>query len=80
MYLNSQSNGFHFSFISWHMICLQLGGPSWKVHLGRRDSTTANKTAASTFIPPPTSKLSTLLSSYAKEGLSLKNLVALSGN
>ncbi|KAI9156495.1 hypothetical protein LWI28_007617 [Acer negundo] len=56
-----------------------LGGPSWKVRLGRRDSTTASKAAADASIPPPTSNLSALISSFAAQGLSLKNMVALAG-
>jgi hypothetical protein len=59
---------------------LQLGGPSWKVGLGRRDSLTANRTAANTFIPSPTFNLSILVLSFAVQGLSFKNMVALSGN
>jgi peroxidase len=59
---------------------LQLGGPSWKVGLGRRDSLTANITAANTFIPSPTSNLTALVSSFAVQGLSFKDMVALSGN
>ncbi|XP_059456733.1 peroxidase P7-like [Corylus avellana] len=57
-----------------------LGGPSWKVGLGRRDSVTANMTAANTFIPSPASNLSALVSSFAVQGLSFKNMVALSGS
>ncbi|XP_059457260.1 peroxidase 4-like [Corylus avellana] len=56
-----------------------LGGPSWKVGLGRRDSVTANRTAANTFLPPPTSNLSALVSSFSVQGLSFKDMVALSG-
>ncbi|XP_021296970.1 peroxidase P7-like [Herrania umbratica] len=59
---------------------VQLGGPSWKVRLGRRDSTTASRSAANTSIPPPTSNLSALISSFAAQGLSIKDLVALSGS
>ncbi|KAL5733003.1 hypothetical protein ACOSQ2_032695 [Xanthoceras sorbifolium] len=57
-----------------------LGGPSWQVRLGRRDSTTASRAAANTSIPPPTSNLSALISSFSAQGLSLKDLVALSGS
>ncbi|GMH05053.1 hypothetical protein Nepgr_006893 [Nepenthes gracilis] len=57
-----------------------LGGPSWVVRLGRRDSLTANKTAANTFIPAPTLNLSALKSNFAVQGLSFKDLVALSGS
>ncbi|KAH9664415.1 peroxidase [Citrus sinensis] len=56
-----------------------FGGPSWKVRLGRRDSTTASRAAANTSIPPPTSNLSALISSFSAQGLSLKNMVALAG-
>ncbi|KAH0979371.1 hypothetical protein GBA52_006548 [Prunus armeniaca] len=38
----------------------QLGGPSWKFRLGRRDSTTASRSAANTSISPPTSNISTV--------------------
>lgn len=60
-------------------IFVQLGGPSWEVPLGRRDSTTANFNAANNDIPPPTSNLTALISSFANQGLSVKDLVALSG-
>ncbi|KAG9445464.1 hypothetical protein H6P81_016804 [Aristolochia fimbriata] len=56
-----------------------LGGPSWGVQLGRKDSKTANKNAANTNIPPPTSSLSNLISNFSSKGLSPKDLVALSG-
>ncbi|KAK1571780.1 hypothetical protein Q3G72_022872 [Acer saccharum] len=56
-----------------------LGGPSWKVRLGRRDSTTASKAAADASIPPPTSNLSAIISSFAAQGLSSKDMVALVG-
>uniref|UniRef100_A0A1D1YLD1 peroxidase n=1 Tax=Anthurium amnicola TaxID=1678845 RepID=A0A1D1YLD1_9ARAE len=56
-----------------------LGGPSWDVKLGRRDAMTASQSAANRDIPPPTSNLSTLISSFQSKGLSTKDLVALSG-
>ncbi|XVE79899.1 hypothetical protein DITRI_Ditri14bG0094200 [Diplodiscus trichospermus] len=58
-----------------------LGGPDWEVKLGRRDSKTANFTAANngSFLPPPTSNLSTLISTFGVQGLSAKDMVALSG-
>ncbi|OMO50201.1 Plant peroxidase [Corchorus olitorius] len=59
---------------------VQLGGPSWKVRLGRRDSTTASRSAANTSIPPPTFNLSALISSFSAQGLSIKDLVTLSGS
>ncbi|XVF41167.1 hypothetical protein PTKIN_Ptkin01aG0258200 [Pterospermum kingtungense] len=59
---------------------VMLGGPSWEVKLGRRDSTTASRAAANNSLPAPTFNISRLLSSFAAQGLSLKDLVALSGS
>ncbi|WOL04605.1 cationic peroxidase 1-like [Canna indica] len=56
-----------------------VGGPSWGVELGRRDSTTASLSSANTDIPGPTSNLSTLISSFTGKGLSIADMVALSG-
>ncbi|ONK77082.1 uncharacterized protein A4U43_C02F2920 [Asparagus officinalis] len=56
-----------------------LGGPDWKVKLGRRDARTASATLANNNIPPPTSSLSNLISKFAAQGLSTKDMVALSG-
>ncbi|CAL8159829.1 unnamed protein product [Prunus armeniaca] len=55
------------------------GGPSWTVLLGRRDSTTANRTAANEALPPPTFTLDQLKASFAAVGLDTTDLVALSG-
>ncbi|KAL6003004.1 NAD(+) salvage pathway protein [Asimina triloba] len=56
-----------------------LGGPTWSVLLGRRDSTTASLSAANSDIPDPTSSLSDLISAFSKKGLSVQDMVALSG-
>ncbi|KAH9668244.1 peroxidase 52 [Citrus sinensis] len=57
-----------------------LGGPSWNVKLGRRDSKTASLAAANSgVIPPPTSTLSNLINRFQAKGLSAKDMVALSG-
>ncbi|KAG6509394.1 peroxidase 4-like [Zingiber officinale] len=56
-----------------------LGGPTWDVKLGRRDSKTASLSAANSNIPPPNSSLANLASSFSNKGLSTKDLVALSG-
>lgn len=56
-----------------------LGGPNWDVKLGRRDSKTASLTKANNDIPPPSSSLSNLISKFAAQGLSAKDMVALSG-
>ncbi|KAK3037821.1 hypothetical protein RJ639_031862, partial [Escallonia herrerae] len=58
-----------------------LGGPSWDVKLGRRDSKTASLSAANSgVIPPPTSTLSNLINRFQAKGLSTKDMVALSGS
>lgn len=57
-----------------------LGGPTWNVKLGRRDARTASRSAANTNIPPPTSNLNRLISSFSSKGLSVKDMVALSGS
>ncbi|XP_020585863.1 cationic peroxidase 1-like [Phalaenopsis equestris] len=56
-----------------------LGGPSWTVQLGRRDSTTASLSQANSDIPSPNSNLSALISAFSKKGLSTNDMVALSG-
>ncbi|KAE9614968.1 putative peroxidase [Lupinus albus] len=56
-----------------------LGGPSWEVGLGRRDSTTASRSDANNSIPGPFLSLSALIKNFANQGLSVKDLVALSG-
>lgn len=59
---------------------MQLGGPSWDVKLGRRDSKTASLAAANSgVIPPPTSTLSNLINRFQAKGFSAKDMVALSG-
>jgi len=58
---------------------VELGGPSWTVMLGRRDSTTASLSGANTNIPPPTSNLTSLISLFQAQGLSTTEMVALSG-
>ncbi|XP_057971176.1 peroxidase RIP1-like [Malania oleifera] len=56
-----------------------LGGPTWKVRLGRRDSTTASRTAANNDIPSPFMDLPALINNFRKQGLDKRDLVALSG-
>ncbi|CAN1155833.1 Lignin-forming anionic peroxidase [Linum perenne] len=55
-----------------------VGGPSWNVKLGRRDSTSAFPDANSD-IPGPKSDLQTLISDFQKKGLTARDMVALSG-
>ncbi|CAL5071180.1 unnamed protein product [Urochloa decumbens] len=56
-----------------------LGGPSWTVLLGRRDSTTASLSQANTDLPAPTSSLSQLLTAFNNKNLNPTDMVALSG-
>ncbi|CAJ1857475.1 unnamed protein product [Sphenostylis stenocarpa] len=56
-----------------------LGGPSWKVDLGRRDSITASRADANNSIPAPFLNLTALKTNFANQGLSVKDLVVLSG-
>ncbi|XP_042490243.1 cationic peroxidase 1-like [Macadamia integrifolia] len=57
-----------------------LGGSSWTVPLGRRDSTTASLTDANTNLPSPFSDLSDLISAFSNKGFTTKEMVALSGS
>ncbi|KAF8007691.1 hypothetical protein BT93_K1630 [Corymbia citriodora subsp. variegata] len=59
---------------------VELGGRSWQVQLGRRDSTTASLSAANTNLPAPTLNLSGLITSFSNKGFSTKEMVALSGS
>jgi len=56
-----------------------LGGPSWTVLLGRRDSTTASKSNAESNLPAPTFSLQNLTDNFSNKGLSLTDMIALSG-
>ncbi|KAL0372730.1 UNVERIFIED_CONTAM: Lignin-forming anionic peroxidase [Sesamum calycinum] len=57
-----------------------VGGPSWNVRLGRRDSTTASRSQANTDLPSPFAGLDALISAFANKGLSARDMVALSGS
>uniref|UniRef100_J3MP39 Peroxidase n=1 Tax=Oryza brachyantha TaxID=4533 RepID=J3MP39_ORYBR len=59
--------------------CMQLGGPSWTVLLGRRDSTTASQALANSDLPPPSSDLASLIGNFSNKGLDVTDMVALSG-
>ncbi|KAL3615744.1 NAD(+) salvage pathway protein [Castilleja foliolosa] len=56
-----------------------LGGPSWSVPLGRRDSINASLTAANIQLPAPTLNLSGLITTFSNKGFTVQELVALSG-
>ena len=57
---------------------VQLGGPSWTVPLGRRDSTSASA-AATSDLPGPGSSLAQLQAAFLKKNLNTADMVALSG-
>ncbi|KAH6836894.1 Peroxidase superfamily protein [Perilla frutescens var. hirtella] len=58
-----------------------LGGPSWTVKVGRRDSKSASfELANSGVIPLASSDLSNLIGRFADVGLSTKDMVVLSGS
>nr|GEU74579.1 hypothetical protein [Tanacetum cinerariifolium] len=54
------------------------GGPSWSVKLGRRDSTTASLVLANTGLPSFKAPLDSLISTFNDNGLSPRDMVALS--
>ncbi|XP_059659857.1 cationic peroxidase 1-like [Cornus florida] len=57
-----------------------LGGPSWTVPLGRRDSITASLSAANNDIPSPFMDLSDLITVFSNKGFTAKEMVALLGS
>ncbi|KAJ6950780.1 peroxidase activity protein [Populus alba x Populus x berolinensis] len=57
-----------------------VGGPSWTVRLGRRDSTTASRSLADSDIPRATTSLVNLIGMFGGKGLSARDMVALSGS
>ncbi|KAL6012581.1 Peroxidase 10 [Asimina triloba] len=56
-----------------------VGGPSWAVELGRRDGTTANQDGANKELPAPNESLQNITAKFTAKGLSLKDVVVLSG-
>ncbi|PIN19900.1 Peroxidase [Handroanthus impetiginosus] len=59
---------------------VMVGGPSWEVKLGRRDSTTASRALANSDLPSPFADLNTLIAFFDNKGLSVRDMVALSGS
>ncbi|GLJ14490.1 hypothetical protein SUGI_0234300 [Cryptomeria japonica] len=58
---------------------VRLGGLSWAVRLGRRDSRTASLSGANNNLPGPGSSLGSLISAFSAQGLTTQDMVALSG-
>ncbi|XP_041996696.1 peroxidase 4-like isoform X2 [Salvia splendens] len=66
--------------LHFHDCFVQLGGPSWEVKVGRRDSKSASLSGANSgALPPPTSTLSNLINRFSAVGLSVRDMVVLSG-
>ncbi|XP_048330325.2 lignin-forming anionic peroxidase [Ziziphus jujuba] len=59
---------------------IAVGGPSWTVKLGRRDSTTASFEGANSDLPSFRASLETLISAFDAKGLNARDMVALSGS
>ncbi|KAL5198592.1 hypothetical protein ABZP36_002104 [Zizania latifolia] len=66
------------SLLRLHFHDCFLGGPSWTVLLGRRDSTTASKSNADNDLPAPSFDLVNLTTAFSNKGLSTADMVALS--
>ncbi|XP_023530331.1 peroxidase 56-like [Cucurbita pepo subsp. pepo] len=56
-----------------------IGGPFWNVPTGRRDGTVSISREALINLPPPFANISSLKTSFLSLGLSVKDLVVLSG-
>ena len=56
-----------------------MADPSWEVMLGRSDSTGSNESKAITDIPRGHNNLYELIASFDRKGLSIRDMVALSG-
>ncbi|KAF7143523.1 hypothetical protein RHSIM_Rhsim05G0141000 [Rhododendron simsii] len=56
-----------------------VGGPSWTVKFGRKDSTTASRDLANSDLPFFGSNVNQLIANFARKGLSARDVVALSG-
>ncbi|GKV29782.1 hypothetical protein SLEP1_g38681 [Rubroshorea leprosula] len=57
-----------------------LGGPSWTVLLGRRDSTTASQSAVNSNIPSPLRDLTTQLYMFTNKGFTVNETITLLGS
>ncbi|KAJ7532708.1 hypothetical protein O6H91_13G015500 [Diphasiastrum complanatum] len=58
---------------------VQSGGPSWNVELGRRDGRISRASDALTLLPPTRSDSQSLIDDFETIGLSVQDLVTLSG-
>ncbi|XP_024540149.1 peroxidase 3 [Selaginella moellendorffii] len=58
---------------------VQTGGPSWNVEFGRRDGRSSSDAMAAAHLPSSRSSAQPLIDSFAAVGLSIRDLVTLSG-
>ncbi|KAK3230985.1 hypothetical protein Dsin_002866 [Dipteronia sinensis] len=57
-----------------------LGGPSWNVQLGRKDSTTASQfKCCNTNLPSPFADLTTIITAFTNKNFTAQEMVTLSG-
>ncbi|KAK1305077.1 hypothetical protein QJS10_CPB11g02245 [Acorus calamus] len=67
--------------LHFHDCFVQVGGPTWTVKLGRRDSTSAaGKDEVESNLPKFTDGLDNLTTLFANKGLNSRDMVALSGS
>jgi peroxidase len=59
---------------------LQTGGPCYQVKSGRRDGRVSLELEALTYLPRPQFDASGLIQNFAAKGLSVEDMVTLSGN
>ncbi|KAI3795422.1 hypothetical protein L1987_38075 [Smallanthus sonchifolius] len=62
----------------FHDCFVRIKGPAWPVPLGRRDGRVSNASESRT-LPSPAANITQLISIFASKGLSVKDLVVLSG-
>ncbi|KAK2996713.1 hypothetical protein RJ639_026091, partial [Escallonia herrerae] len=65
--------------LHFHDCFVQVGGPYWHVPLGRKDSKTAGYALVSTNLPGANDGLLSIISKFLYQGLSVTDMVALSG-
>ncbi|CAN1277115.1 Cationic peroxidase 1 [Linum perenne] len=68
------------SLINYIFIFKNLGGPSWQVLLGRKDSTTASFSDALENLPSPFIDFNDLAAAFAQKGFSSREMITLSGS
>lgn len=60
-------------------VVVQSGGPDWAVELGRRDGRVSTAFEAATHLPSSQASVQSLVDSFESNGLSIRDLVTLSG-